>query len=398
LKKNSQLEAENKEYQRRLEVQVIEQTYQITSQSGFVNHLNSQSNLEEILTLVEEYTRQCISCDHVAVLLREEEFSDKNGYFGIFTRPPKTFRIAAEKKPIFPKLFSKKITLLNQDNPLERQILTEIVKEAGLSTGLPFIVATLKRGAYPFGLILVSSNSISQATLGDKDKEMFEFIADSASIAINNQLNHIKLEKGYFDTVKALALAVEAKDPYTRGHSDRVRLYATLIGKKLGLSEKDIKVLGFAGILHDIGKIGTPMEIINKNGPLTGEEWNKIKEHPAMGEKMIAHIEFLEPVRKIIRHHHERIDGAGYPDRISGEQLCLGARILAVADTYDAMTSSRPYRNALSQSEALTELIRYAGIQFDRNCVKAFLEVHAEHLMEHKEEDAPYPEPQVMQI
>jgi putative nucleotidyltransferase with HDIG domain len=328
----------------------------------------------------------------VDVLLREEEFPDDNDGLGLYTKPPKTFRIPSEKSHLFPKIFSKKITTLNHENQIERQILTELAKGANLQGGLPTMVAALKRGQNPFGLILVAQSSVSTMVPEEKNREILEFIADSASISINNQLNHLKLEKGYFDTVKALALAVEAKDSYTRGHSDRVRLYSTLIGKKLGLSEKDIKVLGFAGILHDIGKIGTPMEIINKNGPLTQDEFATIKEHPAIGENMIAHIDFLKPVRKIIRHHHERVDGRGYPDNISGEQLCLGARILAVADTFDAMTSNRPYRKALSDSEALTELIRFAGIQFDRNCVKAFLEVHAEHLMKNRQRDERQPE------
>jgi HD-GYP domain-containing protein (c-di-GMP phosphodiesterase class II) len=149
----------------------------------------------------------------------------------------------------------------------------------------------------------------------------------------------------------------------------------------LGLSDEEIKYIDIAGILHDVGKIGIPLEIINKKMRLDDDEYERIKAHPAIGEMMISHIKFLQPVRNVIRHHHERHDGRGYPDGIDGEEISTGARILAVADAYDAMTSDRPYRKALSSHDAFLELRRCSGSQFDPKCVDALGEILEENIL-----------------
>ncbi len=186
---------------------------------------------------------------------------------------------------------------------------------------------------------------------------------------------YVEVKDLYRNTILALAEAVDAKDPYTRGHSDRVSKYAEKIGKRLNLSPIDMDKLIFSAILHDIGKIGIPDSILKKKTKLTKEEYKIIKTHPIEGEKITRTIPYLKDVSKIIRHHHERIDGKGYPDGLKGEEIPLFSRIIAICDSYDAMTSDRPYRKGLSKEEAIEELKKYKGTQFDERFTEIFLKI-----------------------
>jgi HD-GYP domain-containing protein (c-di-GMP phosphodiesterase class II) len=182
------------------------------------------------------------------------------------------------------------------------------------------------------------------------------------------------LRKHYLDTIKSLARALEAKDPYSEGHSEKVRDYAVGIARYLGLPDKDIKLLDEVCILHDIGKIGIPEKILTKPGPLTSEEKKIMETHPQIGEDIVRHIDFLEPGLKILRNHHERPDGKGYPDGLKIDEISLLASIVSVADAFDAMTSDRPYRKALTKEEAINILIENKGIQFESVVVDVFID------------------------
>ncbi|GIW11453.1 MAG: hypothetical protein KatS3mg061_2510 [Dehalococcoidia bacterium] len=181
-----------------------------------------------------------------------------------------------------------------------------------------------------------------------------------------------ELQATYFSTLQALAAAIDARDHYTYGHSQRVAAYAVEIARALGLESTAIETLRRAALLHDIGKIGVPDATLLKPGPLTPEEWATMKRHPVIGEQMIAGLKFLAEAALFIRCHHERWDGRGYPDGLQAEAIPLGARILAVADAFDAMTSTRPYRPALSLEQARAEAERGRASQFDSRVVDAF--------------------------
>jgi HD-GYP domain-containing protein (c-di-GMP phosphodiesterase class II) len=168
----------------------------------------------------------------------------------------------------------------------------------------------------------------------------------------------------------ALARAVDAKDSYTRSHSETVSNLCILTGSELGLSPDRLAKLRIAGLLHDVGKIGTPDAILNKPSGLTEAEYETIKEHPVLGEGIIGAADLDEEARWV-RHHHERPDGQGYPDGLRGDEISIEARIIGVADAFEAMISDRPYRQGRSESEALDELERYSGSQFDPDCVAA---------------------------
>jgi putative nucleotidyltransferase with HDIG domain len=184
------------------------------------------------------------------------------------------------------------------------------------------------------------------------------------------------------NSIKALASALEARDTYTQGHSMRVTQYSLLVGEKLSLAKKKMEQLRLAGLLHDVGKIGVKEQVLNKPGKLTPEEYEQIKIHPQLSVKILQPVITDEEVISIIRHHHERWDGNGFPYGLKKEEIPLGSRIILVCDTFDAMTSNRPYRKALTKEIAFDELRRCAGSQFDQRMVKAFLSIPVEKLIE----------------
>ena len=198
---------------------------------------------------------------------------------------------------------------------------------------------------------------------------------------INGELSNTyeKLEKAYLDSIQTLRYTVEAKDPYTRGHSDRVSRYSVLIGKYLGLPEEDLRTLEIGGLFHDIGKIGIPDSILLKEAKLTDEEYSEIKNHPAIGAHILCNATIFQDVIPIVKHHHERYDGKGYPGKLAGNDIPYFARIAAVADTFDAMTSRRTYRNALPLEVVREEIAKCSGTQFDPEIAKVFLDILDNH-------------------
>jgi putative nucleotidyltransferase with HDIG domain len=201
--------------------------------------------------------------------------------------------------------------------------------------------------------------------------------ASQLAMAIENAQLYSDLEGYFLGTITALAAAVDAKDPYTFGHSSEVTEAALAIAAEMGIGEKETETLRMAAILHDIGKIGIDGAILNKEGPLDSEEYSAIMRHPTIGANILSSLDFLGDVVPIVLHHHERYDGTGYPGKIGGEEIPLGARIITVADSYDAMTSDRTYRRAMPSSKALDELTRNIGTQFDPDVVAAFMRVVA---------------------
>src|SRR4030043_358543 len=181
------------------------------------------------------------------------------------------------------------------------------------------------------------------------------------------------LKKSHLDSVKVLAEAIDAKDPYTRGHSDRVKRMSLAIAKKMGFSEERLENLEYGALLHDIGKIGIKDEVLQKQAPLSSEEYQYIQEHPLIGVKIIEGVEFFKDKIPMIRHHHEHYDGNGYPDGLAGEAIPLEARIISLPDAFDAMTSTRPHRNIMPLQNVLAELEKFKGKQFDPQVLEIFI-------------------------
>ena len=186
---------------------------------------------------------------------------------------------------------------------------------------------------------------------------------------------HLQLRTAYVQTIRALAEAVDAKDAYTRGHSERVGVYASKIAREMNFAKDFIERVYIAGLLHDVGKIGVRDSVITKPDRLTSSEYEEIKMHPAIGAKILEPVDFLKEVAPCVRHHHEWYDGSdrGYPDRLRGDQIPLPSRIILVADTVEAMTSDRPYRKALPLDAVMAEIHKYSGSQFDPKVTASFL-------------------------
>ena len=260
---------------------------------------------------------------------------------------------------------------------------------------------TMKTERLDTGVILPLVNEFGQ-TLGiiyiesanyESEIKLLEIYANQAASALNNAFLHslvntkneelirtyAELKKTYIDTIEALMLTVDASDEYTCGHSDRVAYYSRKVGEGFGLSTDELDLLSAAGIFHDIGKIGTADDILKKSNELTASEYDVIKQHPLKGAHILSALSMFQNVVPLVRYHHEWIDGSGYPEGLKGDEIPFLARILTVADAFDAMTSNRRYRSKLDVEHAKEQLLNGAGIQFDAEVIDVFIRVIIDH-------------------
>jgi len=272
-------------------------------------------------------------------------------------------------------------------NPDGAQAVSDHLAAAVGVTGEPALGGKRDAEDHAAGTVLavpiaVDGNVAGALTLGTSNETLYHeddlallaTIAGQIAIALHNAEAYAKLDAINLQTVTALAAAMEAKDHYTAEHADTLAAMATAVGKRMGLSESEQRQLRYAAVLHDIGKIGIPGTILNKRGKLTDEEFAVMAEHTLIGERIISRIEYLRPIARLVRSAHERWDGAGYPDQLAGTKIPLGSRVLLACDAYHAMTSDRPYRGAMTTEEALEELRKNSGSQFDPDVISAFFE------------------------
>jgi len=224
--------------------------------------------------------------------------------------------------------------------------------------------------------VLEAINKQKKGGFNKEDLSLFTSLADQAAIALDNSRLYRELEEMFFQTADSLADAIEKRDPYTGGHTQRVTLYSQAIAKYLQLNPLERKWLKIASVLHDIGKIGIEDKILKKPARLNLEEFDLIKNHSDIGAKIIEHIRQLKEIIPGVKYHHEQLDGKGYPEGLKGEEIPLLAKIVAVADTYDAMTTDRPYRKSMEKEMAIEELKRCSGTQFDKEVVEAFIQAY----------------------
>lgn len=235
-------------------------------------------------------------------------------------------------------------------------------------------ISPLLVGDEPVGLLILGEARRTTRETFDSDKlKLVNAISDQAASALRRASLHEQLEESFLQTVLALAKAIDARDTYTQDHSQRIAGYTDALCRKLDIDEEQIMTIRSAAALHDIGKIGVPDEILRKPGPLTSQDWDLMKRHPKIGADIIAPVIKLSRVAPIIIAHHEKYDGSGYPYGLKGDQIPLGARILAVVDAYIAITDERVYRKARSHAEAISELTKNSGVQFDPKVVDEFL-------------------------
>lgn len=235
------------------------------------------------------------------------------------------------------------------------------------------IAVPLMSGTREIGIVTIylkEASEVSSSVLA-----IVSIVASVTAAAVENSQLVSRIEKNYFSTVEALAAAIEAKDPYTRGHSKRVTQFAIVLAERFGVSDAEIRNLQYGATLHDIGKIGISGKILNKPGRLTDKQFEVIKQHPVIGEHIIERVDFLQGARPIVRNHHERFDGTGYPDALKEEEIPFPARIVAIVDFFDALTSDRPYRKAYSFEQVILIIRESIGKEFDPLVAREFLEM-----------------------
>ncbi len=333
----------------------------------------SSLNQQTILEIVAAMVTRLIDCNSCAITILDKE----------------------KKALIFKAGFGRR-RVLKRDTaiPLEDTIANEVIEtgrfqyisELSDLEELPaFEKKMLKEGFHSIIRIplkargriigILSLESKRSAAFTSKDISLLETLSNQVGVALENANLLNEFEELFIGTLRAFSKIIDAKSPWTRGHSERVTKYAILIGRELGLSRDQLRRLEVAALLHDIGKIGIPESILDKPGKLTKEEYEIVKRHPEIGAEILSSIRQFEEVVPAIRHHHERYDGRGYPDGLKGEEIPVMARIIAVADAFDAMLSKRPYRDALSLNSAVKELQRNKGSQFDPQIVDILLNI-----------------------
>jgi len=239
------------------------------------------------------------------------------------------------------------------------------------------IAVPMKTKDHVIGVLEVL-NKKGETTFNRHDQELIEAISNLAVNSIDNAKLYDSIKRLYKSTIQVLSNAMDSKDPYTHGHSRRVAKYSVEIAKSMGMNREQVEDINFAALLHDIGKIGIRDNILCKPGRLTDEEFKIIKDHPVISAQILAPVEFLKDKIPMVKHHHERYDGSGYPDGLVGKDIPLGARIISVADAFDAMTSDRSYRKGMSFEVAIEELIRCKNTQFDEKIVDIFSKIYDE--------------------
>ncbi|MFH1715364.1 MAG: HD domain-containing phosphohydrolase [Elusimicrobiota bacterium] len=332
----------------------------------FTHSIMTVLDLRKLISEIVENISRTLNVGKVAMFIFEKEsqeykihaskgIEDENRNVKLTAKQTLVQRLKQDKDIIKFKEFSSK-------RPGEKTFFKQIEPMA------PEIFVPMSFNERLVGILMIGEK-LSGEKYDEDDINLLRVIGNETAIALSNALSYSNLKRNYLGTVKSLSKAIEAKDIYTRGHSERVVRYAVIIGREMALNRDEIEILEFGGLLHDIGKIAINERILRKTTDLTKEEFENIKAHPLLGENIIAPISFLENIKGIVRHHHERWDGKGYPDGLIKDKIPILARIIQVADTFDAITSSRSYREARSFDEAVREIDKCAGTHFDPQIV-----------------------------
>jgi len=328
-------------------------------------------NQEEILDEMIKITKKVFSPDAVSIMLKDEvnDFLKLAAYSGLSYENVRREKVRiGEKISGFVAKNRKPLLIKNGrfDFSTQKIPVREEVKSAMC---VPLVV-----DRELLGVISVSITK-SPKNFTENDLKLFETFSNELAIAIKNYKLITSIKKNFVQTLRAFAAFIDAKDKYTKNHSKNVSNIAGLIACNCGLNSKEVEQIMIAGLLHDVGKIGIPDGILNKNGTLDEHELEIVKKHPLISSDIVGKIEQFKTILSSIIYHHERWDGKGYPSGLKGKKIPIGARIIAIADAYDAITTDRPYRKALNREKALAEIKRNAGCQFDPELVEIFLKI-----------------------
>jgi response regulator RpfG family c-di-GMP phosphodiesterase len=373
----------------------------ISARSTFVENIllkEEAKKSEKLIKINEELTRKIKEIETINLILQDLDQAKSSrdifkklvnlsgkitpcdeAHFCFFTQEMKNYEI---------------ITSFYQDGSLTAEngeIIEKDMIEKIASDGIPYLIKRkngegniiaipLKIRSRVFGVLASIINSKDKC-FSEKDIYFLNFLLEKASFSIENMALYENIYENLFSTLYAFVETIEARDPYTKQHSASVSGYAMSIARENGCSQEEIAKLDISGNLHDIGKIGIPDSVLLKPGKLTDDEYEIIKKHPVIGSNIIGHLGMWTDEQGIIRHHHERYDGTGYPDRLKGEEIPFLARILSVADVYDALTTDRSYRHRMSNKVAVEIIRENSGSQFDPGIVDIFCNLYSKGLL-----------------
>ncbi len=337
-----------------------------------ISAINKSLSIEKVLGNTISHIQEILGVEAVSIWEYDEK---KNELFFRILKGEKTEKIVnlrlKEGVGIAGKTFlDRKFKIIN-DIEKNRDWNKSFDKISGFKTK-NMLVGPLSIENKVIGVIQIMNKIGGDFTTDDL--EYIKIISSPISIALENAKLYEKEKRLLFELALSLSLAIEKRDPYTGGHTKRVLDYSILIAEGLNLSKWEIERLKISAILHDIGKIGVPDAILNKKGALTDKEKELMKKHPTIGAEIVSNIEGMEDVVEGIKYHHEKYDGSGYPEGLKGKEIPLFARIIAIADTFDAITTERPYKKALSKEFAIKELVNNQASQFDPELINLFME------------------------
>jgi putative nucleotidyltransferase with HDIG domain len=397
---------------------MIEMGYELDSLSGEVvrnyeeltllwslsSRLGSELNVDKICKILSDEIMNICPSKNISIMLDGEIFSDAVTMISFLHQP----HISEPKILIFEKqlLFSKLSIGMHADKASKMTLSKDkgligyaFRKKEALTVHDVHSDKRFEPFPYPIKSILIvplvaedtvigaiiASDKLNYEEFLSKEIKLISGIASECALSLKKALLYDEIQSMLFSTAEAFAFAIEAKDPYTYGHSKRVSEMVVQIGLHVGLPPDKLNWIKLAALLHDIGKIGTPEDILHKPEKLTPAEMSKIKEHSVIGARMVEHIKRMKDIAQWIYHHHEKYDGSGYPAGIEGNAIPLAARIISIADTFDALTSDRPYRKAFTRDEALRIMRKSIGLHFDPFLFRYFeKEVHCEHALAHE--------------
>lgn len=336
--------------------------------------INSSLDHFEIIKRTIEATTKVLNAEVASLLLLDETTGEL--YFDVATgeKGEKVKQIRLGKgKGIAGYVAEHGEPLLIHDAQSDPRFFKTVDRVSGFTTR-NIICTPVKSKEHIIGVLEGINKKDGQ--FDDNDLKLIKLLSNYVAVAIENARLYTELKETFYSTAEVLAETIELRDPYTGGHTKRVNDYSVIIGKYMGLNKSEIESLKLAAILHDIGKIGVRDYILLKQGKLEKEELTKMNMHSLYAAELLHHIKQLKDVIPGVRGHHERYDGDGYPDRLKESKIPLIARIISVADTFDAMTTDRPYRKGFSKEAAFAELKRFAGTQFDTEVVESFLKAY----------------------
>lgn len=333
--------------------------------------LLSELDINRLLHIIVEESSRYTSCDRASLMLLEDDGSlILKASIGLEVDSGTAIRIKMGEGIAGWVAKNREPLLLNEDSDIPRN-LKDMMKSQEIRSALciPIIIKEELHG------VLNLAKTTGSQPFTHSDMELVSVLCGQAAIALENSKLYSRVQYVYIGIIATLASAIEARDPYTAGHAIRMAEYSKSIAVKMGVSGMEIEVIYRAGILHDIGKIGIPDHILLKRGPLDEDEVRIMRDHPEIGGKILDKMDGLGEVAAIVRQHHTHFDGRNSLNNTKGKEILLGARIIAVADAFEAMTSVRPYKKAISVSDAVKELKKMSGTQFDTEVVDAFVDM-----------------------